>query len=90
MRKNDITALHEKSIEELKTQVEELSKELATARLEKAAGRLSDTSKVRQLADDVARVKTIMTEKQLEKGLEEALKADSTKDSKESKEPKKK
>ncbi len=65
MKQNDIRALQEKTIEELKAQVAELSKELARARLEKKAGRRQNTH-IALLADDLARVKTVIRKKELE------------------------
>lgn len=64
MKSNDIRALHEKSLPELKAQVEELSKQLAIARLEKKAGRRENTH-ISLIADDLARVKTVMRQKEL-------------------------
>lgn len=64
MKRNDITALHEKTLEELRGQLQELRQQLAHTRLERGAGKAS-LSKVRSLADDVARVNTVLREKQL-------------------------
>lgn len=65
MKRNDIKALHEKSLEELNKLNQELLAKLAKMRLEKSARRLENTSSVKILADDIARVKTIITQKQL-------------------------
>lgn len=65
MKKNDIKALHDKTINELRADLEKLTFELAKARLEKGAGRLADVAKVGRLADDIARTKTIIGEKVL-------------------------
>ncbi len=62
MRTNDIKALHDKSVEELKVQLDELSVELAKARLQKRAGKLKNTH-ISLLADDVARIKTVIGNK---------------------------
>ncbi len=64
MRRNDIKALHEKSITELQAQVVELIKQFAGARLEKKAGRRKNTH-IALLADDIARVKTVLKKKEL-------------------------
>lgn len=65
MKRNDITALHSKSISELNTQLEGLLLDLAKARLEKKAAKLADVSLVKRLSNDIARVKTIIHEKEL-------------------------
>ncbi len=65
MKSNDIKALQTKTIEELKVQLDDLSLQLATARLQKKAGKLKNVSSVHTIADDVARVKTVITNKQL-------------------------
>lgn len=65
MKHNDIRALHKKTVAELATQSSELSKELARARLEKKAGRRPNTH-IALIADDLARVKSVITQKELE------------------------
>ncbi len=62
MRINDIKALHDKTIEELNLQLDELLVLLAKSRLEKKAGKLKNTH-IALLADDVARVKTVIGSK---------------------------
>lgn len=62
MRSNDIKALHGKTIQELNLQLEELLIKLAKSRLEKTAGKLKNTH-IAMLADDVARVKTVIRSK---------------------------
>lgn len=61
MKRNDITALHDKTTAELTAQLSELRKALAQARLERVVGKAA-LSKVRHIADDVARVKTVLRE----------------------------
>ncbi|MBD3249980.1 MAG: 50S ribosomal protein L29 [Candidatus Pacebacteria bacterium] len=61
MKKNEIKELHQKTVAQLQAMLEPLQKELALARLQKAAGKLEDTALVRRVADDIARVKTIIT-----------------------------
>lgn len=63
-RSQDITALHEKTVVELQAMQEEVQLELAQARLARDAGKLADTASVKQLSDAIARIKTIITEKQ--------------------------
>ncbi len=70
MKRNDIKALHDKTIGELDKMLIDMLDNLAKIRLEKAAGRLENTSSVKILSDDVARVKTVLT-------IKSAIQADS-------------
>jgi len=63
MKRNDIKALHQKTVAELEKMLNDLSLELAAKRLMKKAGRLENVSEVKTLSDDIARVKTIIGEK---------------------------
>ena len=63
MKRNDIKALHQKTVAELEKMLTELNLSLAAKRLMKKAGRLENTSELKTLSDDIARVKTIITEK---------------------------
>lgn len=65
MKRNDIKALHDKDLKELNEQLRTLLLDLAKARLEKKAAKLANVSLVRQLSDDVARVKTVIHEKEI-------------------------
>lgn len=65
MKRNDITALHEKTTAELQKQLSELQKELATSKLQKVVGKLPNVAKVQVLRNDVARVKTVLRAQQL-------------------------
>lgn len=65
MKRNDITALQSKEIAELEQQLTSLQTELVKARLERSAGQLQSPAKVKSLSDDIARVKTVMRQKQL-------------------------
>jgi len=62
MKRNDIKALHNKTVIELEAQLKNLLVELAQARLKKAAGKLKNTHTA-LLSDDVARVKTVLSMK---------------------------
>ena len=55
--------LREKSVEELNQQLIELRKEQLSMRLQAATGQLGETHKVRQVRRDVARIKTVLTQK---------------------------
>ena len=61
MKTKDLTALHQLSVAELTKKVDQMVVELAKAKVERAAGRATNSSLVARLADDVARVKTILT-----------------------------
>lgn len=62
MKRNDIKALHNKTVKELEAQLKDLLVELAQARLKKAAGKLQNTHTA-LLSDDVARIKTVLSMK---------------------------
>lgn len=55
--------LREKSVDELKVEANEMSKQLFQLRLQKATGQLDNVSKFKQVKKDLARVKTVLTEK---------------------------
>jgi large subunit ribosomal protein L29 len=55
--------LKEKSVDDLKIEAEALSKQLFQLRLQKATGQLDNVSKFKQIKKDLARVKTVLTEK---------------------------
>jgi len=65
MKIKDIKELRAKTAKELTEVVADLQMKLAVARMEKKAGKLANTSLVPTLADDVARVKTILREMKL-------------------------
>lgn len=53
--------------EELQEQVEDFYQELFNLRFQKVSGRMTNTSRPRQVRRDIARVKTILRERELEK-----------------------
>jgi len=55
--------LREKSVEDLMTEASEMSKQLFQLRLQKATGQLDNVSKFKQIKKNLARVKTVLTEK---------------------------
>lgn len=65
MKRNDITALHEKTVAELHKQLNEIQKNLATARLQKSVGKLQKPSEIQVLRNDIARVKTVLRNKEI-------------------------
>lgn len=60
----------EMSSEELENEEGAFSEQLFRLRLQKATGQLEDVMKIRKVRRDLARVKTILTEKEKEKGKE--------------------
>lgn len=52
-----------KSADELKTQLLALKKEQFNLRFQRASGQLENTGRVREVRRDIARIKTILTEK---------------------------
>jgi large subunit ribosomal protein L29 len=56
--------LREMSTEELGNEVNAHSEQLFKLRLQKATGQLENVMKIRQVRRDLARVKTILTEKE--------------------------
>ena len=56
--------LREMSVEELVDESTELSEQLFRLRFQKATGQLEDMLKIRQIRRDLARLKTVLTEKQ--------------------------
>jgi len=67
MKRNDIKALSQKTVAELDKELLGLSHDLANMRLQKKVGKLSSVAKLKNLADDIARIKTVLTEKKLAK-----------------------
>jgi large subunit ribosomal protein L29 len=65
MKRKDIIALHDKTSGELEQQLQELRKNLAKAKLELPTGKLEDIRLPGKIRDDIARVKTILSEKQV-------------------------
>ena len=65
MKRNDITALNDQTLGELEQKLTELKKDLAKAKLELSVGKLEDVRLPSKIRDDIARVKTIMTEKKM-------------------------
>ncbi len=55
--------LRDKSADQLKDQLADLKKEAFNLRFQQATGQLENTSRMRQVRRDAARVKTILNEK---------------------------
>ncbi len=65
MKRNDIKALQNKTRAELLALLTTFERELATARLKKAVGKLQNVASIPVLRDDIARVKTIIREQEM-------------------------
>ena len=61
MKTNELTAM---TIEQLTAKVEELKKDLFTLRFQLATGQLQNTQQITAVKRDIARVKTILRQKQ--------------------------
>ena len=59
--------LREMSREELETEAAASSEQLFRLRLQKATGQLENVMKIGQVRKDLARIKTVLTEKEKEK-----------------------
>jgi large subunit ribosomal protein L29 len=55
--------LREQTVAELEEQESKLSRELWKTRMDNYTNKLDDTAKIRRLRRDIARVKTILTQK---------------------------
>ena len=60
MKAGDVRA---KTDDELKSEVDQLSKEVFNLRFQKASGQLENTTRVRQVRRDIARIKTVIGER---------------------------
>jgi len=63
MKTRDIKQLQAKTQDELLAQLGELRASLASARLEHAQRKLANTTSLRRLKDDIARIKTVIRHK---------------------------
>lgn len=57
------TELREKSVEELKTELTELLREQFNLRMQHSTGQLEKTDQIKKVRRNIARVKTVLTEK---------------------------
>ncbi len=58
--------IREKSVDELKSLVVDLKKELFNLRLQKSTNKLENTASISNTKRTIARVKTVITEKEVE------------------------
>ena len=56
--------LREQSVEELEQEAVNLSEQLFRLRFQSATGQLENASKIREIRKDLARIKTVITEKE--------------------------
>jgi large subunit ribosomal protein L29 len=59
-----ITDVRAKTDDELKKQLGDLRKEALNLRFQRASGQLENTARVRQVRRDIARIKTVLGERQ--------------------------
>ena len=57
--------IREKSNTEILQEIEALKDELFNLRFQQATGQLSDTARLKTVKKDIARIKTVMTEREL-------------------------
>jgi ribosomal protein L29 len=65
MKRKDLQELRAKTKKELLELIRKTKEELVRLRMEKEAGKLKDVHLVRRKSDDLARLKTIFKEKEL-------------------------
>ena len=58
---------------ELMQQISDLKTEWRDLRFQEAVGKMTDTTRIRAIKRDIARIKTIQTERQMASELEKAL-----------------
>ena len=63
MKSNNTAELREKTVDELQTRERELSEQLFKLRFQRATGRMENPSKMRQVRREIARIKTLLSEK---------------------------
>jgi len=61
MKAKDVKA---KTTDELNTELEQLTKEVFNLRFQKASGQLENTARVRDVRRTIARIKTVLAERQ--------------------------
>lgn len=64
MKKGEIKPLHSKTTEELQVLLSEATKKLFESRMELTQNKLKNTSLINELKDDIARIKTVLKEKE--------------------------
>lgn len=63
-----VSELREQTVEELEIQERDLTRELWKTKMDNYTNQLDDTAKIRRIRRDIARIKTLRTERQREQG----------------------
>jgi large subunit ribosomal protein L29 len=69
----DAAELRALTEEELIERIEELKTEWRDLRFDEAVGRLTDSMRIRKIKREIARIKTIQTERQIAKEIEKQI-----------------
>lgn len=69
-----VLELKEQTREELETKLLEAKKSLFNLKLQKSTGQLENPLRIRNLRKDIARIKTVLREKELKKGSSQEIK----------------
>lgn len=69
MKKKQIVELHSKLVDQLKRLIEKAEEELVKLRIDLGAGKLKDIHQVKKKRRDLARIKTILKEKELNEAI---------------------
>jgi len=64
-RRDQISKYQEMSVTQLRAELLELETKREVARLERQAGKLENSAQVKMISDQIARIKTIVTEKEI-------------------------
>ena len=71
MKKKDLAQLREQTIQELKDQISKLQQEVMDLRMQFHLKKLKDVHAMKKKYKDIARIKTILKERELKEGLEQ-------------------
>lgn len=66
MKRNDIKNLHSMTVADLQKKLAEVAVQVAKVRLEKKVGRVANVKQLSTLSDDIARIKTVIRQKEME------------------------
>ncbi len=69
MKKKELKELRTKTVEELRKLIKKTQEELVGLKIEKKAGKLKDVHQPKKKSDDLARLKTILKEKELNENI---------------------
>ncbi len=59
----NVTEMRDKTVDELLTRDKELSEQLFKLRFQRATGRIENPMKIREVKREIARIKTLLTER---------------------------